>query len=213
MVVRRSKSMREDGAGHPTRNLIISVTAAILKEKGVGGLHIDDVLDATGLTRGAVYHHFDGVDDLVQHALLATYAEGVDANIAFIRDVMGSATTAEKFRAGILRANIAYATNEHLRFVRRLRAHAMAVTATSPVLAAAIAREQQRLTDEYVDLIADAQSRGWVRVDVDATVLATFVQAYSFGIIVDDVSESHIGSKKWASFIANILEEAVFASR
>ena len=213
MVVRRSKSMREEGVDHPTRTLIIAATATILKEKGVGGLHIDDVLEATGLTRGAVYHHFDGVDDLVQHALLATYAEGVDANIAFIREVMGSATTAEKFRAGILRANTAYASNDHLRFVRRLRAHAMAVTATSPVLAAAVAREQQRLTDEYVELITAAQQRGWVRKELDARVLATFVQAYSFGFIVDDVSESHIGSKKWADFIAAVLEENVFAPR
>lgn len=205
--------MRDDGVEHPTRSLIIEATARILKEKGVGGLHIDDVLEATELTRGAVYHHFDGVDDLVQHALLATYAEGVDANIGFIRDVMGSATTADKFRAGILRANMAYATNEQLRFVRRLRAHAMAVTATSPNLAVAIAREQQRLTDEYVSLISDAQQRGWVRKDLDPGLLATFVQAYSFGFIVDDVSESHVGAKKWAAFIEDVLDKILFARR
>ena len=62
--------MRETGVVHPTRTLIVEAAATIMKSRGVSALHIDDVLAATELTRGALYHHFDNVDDLRESALV-----------------------------------------------------------------------------------------------------------------------------------------------
>ena len=210
MKVRLTREMREEGVVHPTRALIIRSTTQIMKEKSAGEVHIDDVLAATGLTRGALYHHFKNVDDLVESALLATYAEGVGANIAYVRETLDSATTPEEFRNGVLQANTAYAKNERLRDVRKLRAHAMAASAGSPTLARALADEQQRLTDEYVTVITEAKRRGWVRSEVDPLALAVFIQAYSFGVIVDDLSHSHVDTDEWARLIAGFFEKTMF---
>ncbi len=90
-----------DASEHPTRTLIVSVASDILKEHGPEGFRVDEVLERTGLTRGAIYHHFADVDDLVESALLATFSEGVEATVRFVRDVLGSATTFEQFRAGV----------------------------------------------------------------------------------------------------------------
>jgi AcrR family transcriptional regulator len=57
---------------HPTGQEIAVTVAEILKEKGPAEFHIDDVLERTGLTRGAIYHHFDNVDDLIESGLLIT---------------------------------------------------------------------------------------------------------------------------------------------
>lgn len=210
MALRRTKEMREQGTVHPTRDLIVDAAATIMKEKGVAGLHVDDVLEATGLTRGAMYHHFKNVDDLRESALLATYAEGVDANISFVRNVLASSETAKEFREGVLQANTQYTQNESLRAVRKLRAHAMAVTATASGLTEKLAHEQQRLTDEYIAVISEAQQKGWVKESVSPHALATFIQAYSFGVIVDDVSERHIEVQEWAKLIATFFETAIF---
>ena len=211
MVVRRTKEMRQQGSIHPTRDLIVDTAATIMKEKGAGALHIDDVLEQTGLSRGAMYHHFKNVDDLRESALLAIYAEGINANIDFVRNVLSSAKNAKEFRQGVLQANVNYTRNEQLRAVRKLRAHAMAITATAPVLRDALAAEQQRLTDEYISVISEAQSRGWVRKDLNPQALATFIQAYSFGVIVDDVGEKHIDVDEWAKLIATFFELCVFS--
>lgn len=202
--------MREQGTIHPTRDLIVNAAATIMKEQGVSGLHIDDVLEVTGLTRGALYHHFKNVDDLRESALLATFAEGVGANIAYVRDVLATATTFEDLRAGVIRANTLYAENETLRQVRKLRAHAMALSATAQHLAEALAEEQQRLTNEYVALITSAKKRGWVRDEVDPQTLAVFIQAYSFGVIIDDISETHVDTKSWAKHIEAYFDACVF---
>ena len=210
MVVRRTRKMKEEGSSHPTRELIVQAAAALMKEKGVGALHIDDVLERTELTRGALYHHFKNVDDLIESALLATYAEGIDANISFVRKVLGAANNFQEFRDGVLQANIFYAQNEELLAVRKLRAHAMAVTATASDLSVAIAEEQQRMTDEYVDVIAEAQKKGWVRTNVDPRTLGTFIQAYSFGVIVDDVAQVHVDREVWANLIKDFFDNCIF---
>ncbi len=207
---RRSKSPRQRQDDHPTRTLLITTTAELLKTSGVGRFHIDDLLEATGLTRGAVYHHFDGVDDLIESALLATYAEGVGANIEIVQNLMTTVTTAEAFRSGVLRANVIYAENATLRDVRILRAHALASVGSSDRIAKSLAREQQRLTDAYVDLITQAQQRGWVRQSLEPETLAVFIQAYSFGVIIDDMSERHIEPDAWARMIALFFERCVF---
>lgn len=212
MAIRRTKEMREQGTIHPTRDLIVNAAATIMKERGVVGLHIDDVLEATGLTRGAMYHHFKNVDDLRESALLATYAEGVNANIAFVRNVLASSKTVEDFRAGVLQANVRYTSNENLKAVRKLRAHAMALTATASSLTEKIAEEQQRLTDEYIAVITEAQSKGWVNKSVSPHALATFIQAYSFGVIVDDVSARHVSIDEWTQLIASFFETSIFTS-
>lgn len=210
MPQRRPRQPRERQEDHPTRLQIIEVAATILKTVGVPGFHVDDVLAATGLTRGAVYHHFDNVDDLVESALLAVYAEGLSANIAMVESLLTSATTAAEFRAGVLSVNQAYALNVALRKVRTLRAHALGATAAGSRMAAALAHAQQRLTDAYVAMITEAQRRGWVRPELDPEALAVFVQAYSFGVIIDDVSERHLAPEAWAKVIAEFFEHTVF---
>jgi AcrR family transcriptional regulator len=209
-LVRRTREMLDGGLEHPTRKAIIDAVAQIMKEKGVNALHLDDVMAATGLTRGAVYHHFKNVDELVEGALLATYAEGVDVNIGFIRELLANAQSFAEFRDGVVRANVLYSENNRLREVRKLRAHAMAVADTDGAMAAKLATEQQRLTDEYVAVIVDAQSRGWVRRDVDPMSLAVFIQAYSFGVIVDDVSREHLEIAAWRRMIESFFENCVF---
>ena len=210
MAGRRTRERQASGEAHPTRDLIIEATAGLMKKKGVTALHIDDVLEATGLTRGAVYHHFENVDDLIENALLATYSEGVDINIAFIRNILATAKSLKEFRSGVLQANVLYAENRKLREVRKLRAHALAVASPGGSLAKGLEADQKRLTDEYVAVITAAQSKGWVRKDVEPRALAVFIQAYSFGAIVDDVAAEHLDVASWQRIIETFFENCVF---
>ncbi len=47
-----------------TKKFIIEQAAPIYNEKGVAGTNVDDVLEATKLTKGAIYCHFKNKDDL-----------------------------------------------------------------------------------------------------------------------------------------------------
>lgn len=47
-----------------TKQFILETAMPLYNEKGVSGVSIDDVLAATKLTKGCLYGHFDGKEDL-----------------------------------------------------------------------------------------------------------------------------------------------------
>lgn len=198
----------ETQAEHPTKQMLLSIAVELLKEQGPVDFRVDDLLDRSGLTRGAVYHHFENVDDLIESALVASYSEGVEETVRFIRGVLASATTFEQFRDGLFQANQNYVRNEDLRVLRRLRAFTLANSGIR--LVSSLAAEQQRVTDEYVAVIVTAIGRGWIKKSIDPRALAVFVQAYSFGVIIDDVSTTHVGADEWAAHIEDYFDACVF---
>ena len=200
----------ESQAEHPTKQMLLSIAVDLLKEQGPVDFRVDALLDRSGLTRGAVYHHFENVDDLIESALVASYSEGVEETVRYIREVLASATTFEQFRDGLFQANKNYVQNEELRVLRRLRAFTLANSGSH--LADSLAAEQQRVTDEYVAVILTAMELGWIKKTIDPQTLAVFVQAYSFGVIIDDVSTTHVGADKWAAHIEDYFDACVFES-
>jgi TetR/AcrR family transcriptional repressor of nem operon len=79
-------------AGHRerTRQQILDAAARVLREKGVDGMSVADVMSSAGLTHGGFYAHFPNKDALVaeacgcavnqSHASLGAAAEGAPAD-------------------------------------------------------------------------------------------------------------------------------------
>jgi AcrR family transcriptional regulator len=52
-----------------TKNFILETAVPLYNEKGISGVSIDDVLAATKLTKGCLYGHFQGKDDLSEQVI------------------------------------------------------------------------------------------------------------------------------------------------
>jgi TetR/AcrR family transcriptional repressor of nem operon len=68
-----------------TKQFILETAAPIFNRKGVSGANIDDVLDATKLTKGCLYGHFENKEDLtlqVVDYMLHMNAEKLMMNIS-----------------------------------------------------------------------------------------------------------------------------------
>jgi len=61
----------------------------------------------------------------------------------------------------------------------------------------------------FADVIADAQVRGVVRADFDPKVLATFMSAYTTGVILNDVSSDPVSYDDWNALVADVIERFV----
>jgi TetR/AcrR family transcriptional repressor of nem operon len=67
-----------------TKQFILETAAPIFNRKGISGANIDDVLDATKLTKGCLYGHFESKEDLalqVVDYMLQNNAEKMMMNI------------------------------------------------------------------------------------------------------------------------------------
>jgi AcrR family transcriptional regulator len=99
----RRKAPLEDASeirperGAATRARIIAVATALFTKHGYEGTSIEAVLAETGLSRGALYHHFSSKDELFVAVLEAIEAEIADATVKGSR---GSTTPVAALRAG-----------------------------------------------------------------------------------------------------------------
>lgn len=52
-----------------TKQFILETAVPLYNEKGISGVNIDDVLEATKLTKGCLYGHFENKDDLSEQVI------------------------------------------------------------------------------------------------------------------------------------------------
>ncbi|MNG75436.1 HTH-type transcriptional regulator TtgR [compost metagenome] len=52
-----------------TKQFILETASPLYNEKGISGVSIDDVLEATNLTKGCLYGHFNGKEDLSEQVI------------------------------------------------------------------------------------------------------------------------------------------------
>ena len=207
MVRRVQRSPKEP---HPTKTLLLDTALRLLESTAVEDLTIDMVLEASGVSRGPLYHHYEDFPDLVEHALVAIFAKHVDESIeAFERAVDDAATKqdlAEKVH------QLTRATQQPNRADRRMqRVVVFANAQNSPRLRAMLGAEQQRLNSAMADVIERAQQRGWINSTHHPRALATFVQAYTLGRVVDDIDPTPVPPEAWIRLIDSFVESIFIA--
>ncbi|MEU0567131.1 helix-turn-helix domain-containing protein [Nonomuraea sp. NPDC005983] len=85
--------------GAATRDQLLAIATRLFAEHGYEGTSIEAVLQESGLSRGALYHHYAGKDALFEAVLEATEA-AILARI--VQAVEGIADPAEMLKAGTL---------------------------------------------------------------------------------------------------------------
>jgi AcrR family transcriptional regulator len=73
MNVKRTQAERSEA----TRTALIEAARRLFAERGYGGVGTEEIVRAAGVTRGALYHHFDG-----KRELFAAVYEAVEVELA-----------------------------------------------------------------------------------------------------------------------------------
>lgn len=88
---------RKKEQGQATRDHMVAVGTRLFTERGYEGTSIEAVLRESGVSRGALYHHFDGKDALFAAVIDAVYDRVGESLVAATR---GLTDPAEALRTG-----------------------------------------------------------------------------------------------------------------
>ena len=67
--------------------------------------------------------------------------------------------------------------------------------------------EQDRLNEAIIDVFREARDRGWINKEIDIHAGALFIQAYTFGIIINDVAGKKVEPEAWNELIDMFIEK------
>ena len=189
---------------HPTKARLIETAAGILETQFPEAIQVDEILDKSGISKGSLYHHFEDLGELLEAAQVARYAAWVDRSISMIVPVLSNAKNRDDIVKG-LRILTTYTQSSEYKSTRFARARTLANSENSDRFQKALGLEQERLTTALEDLVSEAKNKGLFKQDIDARIVAVFIQSYTLGKIVDDVVPSPMTQEKWDEFIINML--------
>ncbi|WP_158273289.1 TetR/AcrR family transcriptional regulator [Limnohabitans sp. WS1] len=191
---------------HQTRDKLLAATLDLLLTHLPQNITAQMVLEKSGISRGSLYHHFEDISALLEVALVESFAKTVDKSLIKFENIIKKAKNREEMLLELTKVTDA-TQQKSLRAIRFQRARLIVFSEDNPRLAKALAVEQQRLTDTIADLIGMAQERGWMFTGVDARSAAVLIQAYTLGMIVDDIVQEQMTQENWSALIHRLIQQ------
>jgi AcrR family transcriptional regulator len=193
---------------HPTKIALLEAGRALAEEHGLYGYTVEMLLDSSGISKGSLYHHFSDFMDFVESVQVEIFAESVRVDIDNAKEAFERATSKEDFRRFIL-AVVGSAFLPDRPDLRLLRASMVGATRGREEYRARLGAEQLRLREMLADVIIQAQNRGWVRPEVDPDTGAVFMLAYSFGLVIDEVTGKPVDPQGWQDLVMAFMDRVM----
>jgi AcrR family transcriptional regulator len=150
----------------PVKERLLSVATRLFARHGFESTSVQDIVDAAGVTKGAMYHYYDSKDDLlyeVYHRLLSMQTAHLDEIAA------GPGTAEERLRAAAV--DVVQTSLENLDdlivFFRSL--HMLPDDKQAQVRA-----ERRRYQDKFRALVEEGVAAGTYRSDISADVVVHY---------------------------------------
>ena len=153
--------------GEQTRQRIIDVAAQLFISKGFYGTSIADLAQATDLTKGALYHHFENKDAIffaVVNNVRDTWHRIVVRNVLQAEGALA--------RIAVLLDNHARCISENETLCLVLNGLIAEMDGLNPTFMAALQKLYDDLTSFIERIIQKGQNAGEVRSDLDARLVA-----------------------------------------
>jgi len=189
---------------HPTKARLIQAVQQLMEQQALEHITADMVLEASGVSKGSLYHHFEDYSQLVEEVLVARFVAGMDLTIAAVGKVARESHSKQEALVA-LHLLIAEMNAASRAAVRLERARLLGATQANPRLKKRLGQEQSRLTNGLTDLVIYFQGKGWARQDLDARAIAVLVQAYTLGKGVDDIVDEPMSETSWNHLINQVV--------
>jgi AcrR family transcriptional regulator len=166
MALRSRESTGRSGNRTPVKERLLHVATRLFARHGFEGTSVQDIVDAAGVTKGAMYHYYGSKDDLlyeVYHQLLSMQLAHLDETAA------GPGTAEQRLRAAA--ADVIRTTLDNLDdgivFFRSL--HMLPDDKQAQVRA-----ERRRYHDKFKALVEEGVAAGTFRADISADIVVHY---------------------------------------
>lgn len=195
-----------------TKDRLVRVVLELSEDQPIDEIKVEEVLGASGISTGSLYHHFEDFGHLIETAMVERYLELLRSGELFIQSALDEAKDLEdvKARVAVVGGMYAKLNTPGARFER---ARILARAERSERLARILGRAQQDFTDSLTEMFERAQQEGgWINPALNPRAIAVFIQAYTFGRLVDDITPNPMSQDDWmdlvnAFFIGTVVSQ------
>ena len=163
---RQSAGKTARAARPPVKERLLNVAIRLFARHGFEGTSVQDIVDAAGVTKGAMYHYYDSKDDL----LYEVYHQVLSMQLSHLEEIAAGPGTAEqRLRAAavdVVQTSLA-SLDDMIVFFRSL--HMLPDDKQAQVRA-----ERRRYHDEFKALVDEGVAAGTFRGDISADIVVHY---------------------------------------
>lgn len=188
------------------RDRILAAALEVIETQSEAAIRFIDLAARAGVTPGVITYHFGTRENLIAEVHTQRFTGAVLTDLQAMHAYLDRAGDIDGFFAGV--AALTNAIVDASRQAQRMqRIMSIAATHGRDDLKATIRSRATELLDGFTALIAAAQSRGFLDPAVDPRTIATFVQAYSLGMVVADLDRHPVARTDLGELVHRLLWE------
>jgi AcrR family transcriptional regulator len=191
-----------------TRQNLIKATSDLMDLHAIEDISATMVLEHAGASKSSMYHFFEDFSDLLEETYVVRFGETVRTSILVIEKIIAKSNTKEEFFVALDRLTEA-TQDRKLASIRFSRARELARSERHEKFQKSLGALQQKLTDSLTLAFETAQEKGFLNKNFEARTGAVFIQAYTLGRIVDDITATHMNDADWEKLIGRIAREVL----
>jgi AcrR family transcriptional regulator len=178
--------MTTDHTGPAGRRRILAAAIEVLETEGEAALRVVQIAERAEVVPGLINHHFGSRDGLVAEAQRQRFAGASDKDQQKLARLVSGQPTRDEFVAALSALTRDIASRRRAK-VRLARTAMVGAAHGRPQLQEQLTEVATEITTGLTHIIQKAQLAGFIRLDLDARAIATFLQAYSFGLVLADL--------------------------
>jgi AcrR family transcriptional regulator len=166
MALRSRESTGRSGNRTPVKERLLHVATRLFARHGFEGTSVQDIVDAAGVTKGAMYHYYGSKDDL----LFEVYQQVLSMQISHLDEIAAGPGTAEQ-RLRAAAADVVRTSGDNLDdlIVYWRSFHMLPDDKQAQVRA-----ERRRYHDKFKALVDEGVAAGTFRADIPADIVVHY---------------------------------------
>ena len=177
------------------RSQMISAAIEMMEVAGEGSVRVAKIAEKVGVTEPLVYHHFKNRAALVTAAYAEWYKRCQDLEVP-IDQLMAMVNNQEEYERAV-RASVTWSYQPERIAARGVRLSVIGAAQTNPELAKAVNQINRSFLTSLAQATEYAQTKGWVRSDLDPMAMAYWLHGQINGRVVAEMDEGCIDLAKW----------------
>ena len=191
--------MNAEPARHPTAQKLLDAAIEQMDKTGEASIHIHDVLEASGVAYGSLYHHFGSREGLVSQAIVERYVRSVFTRLPVFAEKASKVTNQAELEE-LLRSELVRIDSAALRTQRLRRINAVGAAVHRPQVLAVIAEKQAFYFDVAASVIEDLKDRGLIDPSVPVRPFCAWYLSLILSRTFVDIDPGSDPTKEWSEF-------------
>jgi AcrR family transcriptional regulator len=179
----RSRTRTRQPRATATVDAVVAAAIELIEQDGADQLTIAAITARTGVSHGAIYHHFGDRDGVIRAAQFARLARQPGEDIQALGFGVDASESVEQFR-GVVRVMAERLTAADRDPVRLTRVAVLTAAERDPELFRAIHDLESGVAAELVEVLDRARDRGLLDPSLDVRAIAAVLEAISFGLVL-----------------------------